>query len=53
MRNEPVNDEQISYPGALRFRIARWLFIKLDRHLDRYLDKLSDEQLEELYRRYK
>ena len=34
-----------------RYRIATWLFRKLDRWLDRYLDGLSEEQLDELYRR--
>ena len=36
---------------AIRFRIASWLFRTIDRWLDRYLDRLSEEQLENLYRK--
>ena len=34
---------------VIQFRIARRLFMALDRWLDRYLDGLSEEKLEGLY----
>lgn len=46
-----VTDNLRTRIGVIRFQIASWLFGKIDRWLDRYLDRLSEEQLENLYRK--